>query len=53
MTGLRREARLPARVEETMSHTRSGVHAPQNFLYFLPLPHGHGSFLPVFGMAFL
>ena len=22
---------------------------PQHFLYFLPLPHGHGSFLPTFG----
>lgn len=21
---------------------------PQHFLYFLPLPHGHGSFLPIF-----
>ena len=21
---------------------------PQQFLYFLPLPHGHGSFLPIF-----
>jgi hypothetical protein len=20
----------------------------QHFLYFLPLPHGHGSFLPIF-----
>ncbi len=27
--------------------------APQHFLYFLPLPHGHGSFLPTFGVAFL
>jgi len=23
----------------------------QHFLYFLPLPHGHGSFLPVFIFA--
>jgi len=30
----------------------SSVYAPQHFLYFLPLPHGHGSFLPVFGVAF-
>jgi hypothetical protein len=22
---------------------------PQHFLYFLPLPHGHGSFRPTFG----
>src|SRR5262245_56318610 len=22
--------------------------APWQFLYFLPLPHGHGSFLPIF-----
>ena len=26
---------------------------PQQFLYFLPLPHGHGSFLPIFGPSFL
>jgi hypothetical protein len=31
----------------------SGVHTPQHFLYFLPLPHGHGSFLPVLGFVFL
>ena len=24
---------------------------PQHFLYFLPLPHGHGSFLPTVGGA--
>gem|GEM_PF-4650343 len=24
-------------------------HFPQHFLYFLALPHGHGSFLPIFG----
>src|SRR3989338_10911513 len=24
-------------------------HFPQHFLYFFPLPHGHGSFLPTFG----
>jgi hypothetical protein len=30
--------------------TSSGVH-PQHFLYFLPLPHGQSSFLPVFGVA--
>ena len=30
---------------------RRGVHAPQHFLYFLPLPQGQGSFLPVFGVA--
>ena len=33
--------------------TISGGHAPQHFLYFLPLPHGQGSFLPVFGVACL
>ena len=26
---------------------------PQHFLYFLPLPHGHGSFLPISGVSFL
>jgi len=25
---------------------------PQQFLYFLPLPQGHGSFLPTFGPSF-
>lgn len=25
---------------------------PQQFLYFLPLPHGQGSFLPTFGSLF-
>ena len=24
---------------------------PQQFLYFLPLPHGHGSFRPTFGIV--
>ena len=24
--------------------------APQHFLYFLPLPHGHGSLRPTFGV---
>jgi hypothetical protein len=24
---------------------------PQHFLYFLPLPQGQGSFLPVFGVS--
>jgi hypothetical protein len=26
-----------------------GSEAPQHFLYFLPLPHGHGSLRPTFG----
>lgn len=26
---------------------------PQQCLYFLPLPHGHGSFLPTFGVSLL
>lgn len=26
-------------------------HPPQHFLYFFPLPHGHFSFLPTFGMV--
>lgn len=29
----------------------SDAYAPQHFLYFLPLPHGHRSFLPIFGAA--
>jgi hypothetical protein len=28
------------------------IHAPQHFLYFLPLPHVHGSFLPILGVVF-
>ena len=31
----------------------SGIHAPQHFLYFLALPHGQGSFRPIFGVALL
>ena len=31
----------------------AGVHAPQHFLYFLPLPQGHGSFLPIFGVTLI
>lgn len=31
----------------------SNAHVPQHFLYFLPLPQGQGSFLPVFGVALL
>ena len=30
-----------------------GCQSPQHFLYFLPLPHGHCSFLPIFGVALL
>jgi hypothetical protein len=30
-----------------------GAQAPQHFLCFLPLPHGHRSFLPIFGIALL
>ena len=26
---------------------------PQQFLYFLPEPHGHGSFLPILGSLFI
>lgn len=29
------------------------VHRPQHFLYFLPLPQGHGSFLPGLDFALL
>lgn len=25
---------------------------PQHFLYFFPLPHGHGSFTGIFGVLF-
>jgi hypothetical protein len=30
-----------------------GVHLPQHFLYFLPLPHGQGWFLPILGVGLL
>jgi hypothetical protein len=30
---------------------KSTIHAPQHFLYFLPLPHVHGSFLPILGVV--
>lgn len=36
----------------TLSPSQNRFHyfsfAPQHFLYFLPLPHGQGSFLPIF-----
>ena len=31
--------------------TESSAQAPQHFLYFLPLPQGHRSFLPILGIA--
>ena len=31
---------------------RTYLFLPQHFLYFLPLPHGHGSFLPTFAVGF-
>src|SRR5215831_19753641 len=31
------------------AHLHAGTTAPQHFLYFLPLPHGHGSFRPTLG----
>ena len=34
-----------------LSKCQSFFHLPQHFLYFLPLPHGHGSFLPILGAA--
>ena len=36
-----------------MKDASSCAHAPQHFLYFLPLPQGQGSSLPVFGVAVL
>src|SRR5205823_14563482 len=53
MTGPRREVRLAGARRRNREPYVTGVHAPQHFLYFLPLPHGHGSFLPVFGVALL
>ena len=29
------------------------VYIPWHFLYFRPLPHGHGSLRPTFGLRFL
>ena len=34
-----------------LSKCQSFFHLPQHFVYFLPLPHGHGSFLPILGAA--
>jgi hypothetical protein len=31
---------------------KSIIHAPQHFLYSLPLPLVHGSFLPILGVVF-
>src|SRR4051812_25947954 len=31
--------------------SRIAFHAPWHFLYFLPLPHGHGSLRPTFGSS--
>jgi hypothetical protein len=52
------EARLLQRVSELIRVNgwwpmNSAVHPPQHFLYFLPLPQGLGSFLPIFGVALL
>src|SRR5262249_18127678 len=48
-------SRSPVRLQGAdSSRSRSDGHAPAaaapwHFLYFLPEPHGHGSFLPTFG----
>jgi len=42
---------LRALLSQLLSALRARIHAPQHFLYFLPLPQVHGSFLPIFGVA--
>ena len=37
--------------DSTALETRVNQFFPQHFLYFLPLPHGHGSLRPTFGGA--
>src|ERR1041384_2283471 len=50
MGGERRAARcVVAPAIAPFSNRRPQTHAPWHFLYFLPLPHGHGSFLPTLG----
>ena len=41
--------------ESVAEESRRSLHpcfARQHFLCFFPLPHGHGSFRPTFGVAF-
>src|SRR4051812_19481729 len=45
---------LDVQIHEGPTHCRPCLHhaaAPWHFLYFLPLPHGHGSFRPTFGSS--
>src|SRR5215218_2239069 len=42
-------ARRPRRVGRAWLARGTQAAAPWHFLYFLPLPHGHGSFRPTFG----
>ena len=41
----------PKRRRKGGGRGRPGPHLPQHFLYFLPLPHGQGSFRPILGGA--
>src|SRR5699024_8784213 len=39
-------------IHDNKQHAKRDVYylfLPQQYLYFLPLPHGHGSFRPIFG----
>src|SRR5436190_24120916 len=39
------------RRQRQLSSSQLYAAAPWHFLYFFPLPHGHGSFLPTFGSS--
>src|SRR5262249_16789371 len=41
----------PAEAGSHALHYICHAAAPWHFLYFLPLPHGHGSFRPTFGSS--
>lgn len=51
MTGGCAKPRPQAPADETIIQTYWDAQAPQHFLYFFALPHGHRSFLPIVGVA--
>jgi hypothetical protein len=43
--------RLSISLRHTVMDSEGHDYPPQHFLYFFPLPHGHGSLRPIFGGA--